>query len=339
MGKIRLNTEKIVRLGLIALAISLFVLMLRGCAIARGGAYGDSDAPTADGDDATVSIYNADTDKVYSLPLEEYVLRVTAAEMPASFAEEALKAQSVAARTYTARKMASLGGKPCGRGGADVCTDSTCCQAYRTREELSEKWGSSADMYFDKLSGAVSATRGVILTYNGKPIEALFHSSSGGMTEDAANVFGGAAPYLKSVSSPGEEGFSRYSATVSFTRKQFANAVNAAIKGADISKNKLEEQVKILSKSESGRVTRLQLGSKTVTGRELRRALGLNSTAFTIEISPERVVVSTRGYGHGVGMSQYGAEAMAQHGADYKEILLHYYTGAEIETIDLGEIK
>ena len=194
-------------------------------------------------------------------------------------------------------------------------------------------------MYFDKLSGAVSATRGVILTYNSKPIEALFHSSSGGMTEDAANVFGGDAPYLKSVSSPGEEGFSRYSATVSFTRKQFANAVNAAIKGADISKNKLEEQVKILLKSESGRVTKLQLGGKTVTGRELRRALGLNSTAFTIEISPERVVVSTRGYGHGVGMSQYGAEAMAQRGADYKEILLHYYTGAEIETIDLGRIK
>ena len=293
MGKIRLNTEKITRLGLIALAISLFVLMLRGCAIARGRADSDSDAPAADGDDATVSIYDADSDKVYSLPLEEYVLRVTAAEMPASFAEEALKAQSVAARTYTARKMASLGGKPCGKGGADVCTDSTCCQAYRTREELSEKWGGSADMYFDKLSGAVSATRGVILTYNGKPIEALFHSSSGGMTEDAANVFGGDAPYLKSVSSPGEEGFSRYSATVSFTRKQFANAVNAAIKGADISKNKLEEQVKILSNSESGRVTRLQLGSKTVTGRELRQALGLNSTAFTIEISPERVVVST----------------------------------------------
>ena len=97
--------------------------------------------------------------------------------------------------------------------------------------------------------------------------------------------------------------------------------------------------MKILSKSESGRVTRLQLGGKTVTGRELRQALGLNSTAFTIEISPERVVVSTRGYGHGVGMSQYGAEAMAQRGADYKEILLHYYTGAEIETIDLGEIK
>ena len=191
MGKIRLNTEKIVRLGLIALAISLFVLMLRGCAIARGGADSDSDAPTADGDDAAVSIYDAEADKVYSLPLEEYVLRVTAAEMPASFTEEALKAQSVAARTYTARKMASLGGKPCGKGGADVCTDSTCCQAYRTREELSEKWGNSADMYFDKLSAAVSATRGVILTYQGKPIEALFHSSSGGMTEDAANVFGG----------------------------------------------------------------------------------------------------------------------------------------------------
>ena len=177
------------------------------------------------------------------------------------------------------------------------------------------------------------------MTYNGKPIEALFHSSSGGMTEDAANVFGGDAPYLKSVSSPGEEGFSRYSATVSFTRKQFANAVTAAIPGADITKNKIEDLVKILSKRESGRVTRLQLGSKTVTGRELRQALGLNSTAFTIEISPERVVVSTRGYGHGVGMSQYGAEAMAQRGADYKEILLHYYTGAEIETIDLGRIK
>ena len=153
MGRIRLNTEKITKLGLIALAISLFVLMLRGCAIARGGYEGDSDAPTADGDDAMAD----------SVSTEAWLDQRRWAAL-----EEALKAQSVAARTYTARKMASLGGKPCGRGGADVCTDSTCCQAYRTLEELSEKWGGSADMYFDKLSGAVSATRGVILTYDGK---------------------------------------------------------------------------------------------------------------------------------------------------------------------------
>ncbi len=339
MVKIRLNTQRLIRLGLISLAISLLVLMLRGCAIARnGGTEPDADAD-GDGGEAMVSIYDAEADKVYSLPLEEYVLRVTAAEMPASFSEEALKAQSVAARTYTARRMRIFGGKPCGRGGADVCTDSTCCQAYRTREELCKKWGDAADMYFAKLDGAVSATRGIILTYGGKPIEALFHSSSGGMTEDAANVFGGNAPYLKSVSSPGEEAFSHYGATVSFTRAQFAAAVNAGIKGADISKDKLEEQVKILETSESGRVMKLKLGKKTVSGRELRRALGLNSTAFTMDISPERVTLSTRGYGHGVGMSQYGAEAMARRGADYEEILLHYYTGAKAQRIDCGGIK
>ena len=164
MGRIRLNTEKITKLGLIALAISLFVLMLRGCAIARGGYEGDSDAPTADGDDATVSIYNADTDKVYSLPLEEYVLRVTAAEMPASFAEEALKAQSVAARTYTARKMASLGGKPCGKGGADVCTDSTCCQGWLSPEARKASWGDGALPCEKRVRQAVSATAGQVLT-------------------------------------------------------------------------------------------------------------------------------------------------------------------------------
>ena len=151
------------------------------------------------------------------------------------------------------------------------------------------------------------------------------------MTEDAANVFGGDAPYLKSVASPGEEQFAHYSDTVAFSRKQFSKAVNKAISGARLSADKLEDEVEILSGS--GRVTQLRLGSIKTTGRELRRALGLSSTAFTIKISKDTVTVTTKGYGHGVGMSQYGAEAMAENGAGFREILLHYYTGAELSSI------
>ncbi len=307
--------------------LSLLMLGIRGCVIAH-----EADSPQGTGDDdiTTVCIYDDETGLTYSLPLEEYVLRVTAAEMPASFSLEALKAQSVAARTYTVRRMAD----PCGKGGADVCTLSSCCQAYKDEAELRSAWGENAEMYFEKLHSATNATRGLILTYDGEPIEALFHSSSGGMTEDASDVFGGDAPYLKSVLSPNEENAAHYSDTVSFTRKQFAAAVNAAISGAKLDADRLEEQVSIIEKSESGRVKLMRVGNTTITGRELRRALGLNSTAFTIEFSEGRVKLTTLGYGHGVGMSQYGADAMAQRGADYEEILLHYYSGAKIESID-----
>lgn len=327
----RLNIKWAAVMGA-AFGITLIVLGVRGCNIVREK---ESKQDEKEYEAATVCIYDDESGTTYSLPLEEYVLRVTAAEMPASFSLEALKAQAVAARTYTVRKMAD----PCGKGGADVCTLSSCCQAYKSEAELNEIWGENAEMYFEKLRSAVNATRSLILTYDGEPIEALFHSSSGGMTENASDVFGGDAPYLKSVLSPNEEGSAHYRNTVSFTRKQFASAVNAAIGGAELDENRLEAQLEILERSESGRVKAMRVGSTTITGRELRSALGLNSTAFTIEFGESRVKVTTLGYGHGVGMSQYGADAMAQRGADFEEILLHYYSGAEIESIDLTKIK
>ena len=335
---INLNIQKLRRILAASALLSVIVMSIRGCVIARRSDLSNENGETktqttGDISGITVCVYDDDAGENISLPLEEYVLCVTAAEMPASFSLEALKAQAVAARTYTARRIAALGGTPCGRHGADVCTDSTCCQAYRNREELEKKWGAGAPMYFDRLENAVNGTSGLILTYNGEPIEALFHSSSGGMTEDAANVFGGDAPYLKSVASPGEEQFAHYSDTVAFSRKQFSKAVNKAISGARLSADKLEDEVEILSRSGSGRVTQLRLGSIKTTGRELRRALGLSSTAFTIKISKDTVTVTTKGYGHGVGMSQYGAEAMAENGAGFREILLHYYTGAELSSI------
>lgn len=327
----RLNIKWAAVMGT-AVGLTLIILGVRGCSIARERA---SVQDESESETATVCIYDDEACTTYSLPLEEYVLRVTAAEMPASFSLEALKAQAVAARTYTVRKMAD----PCGKGGADVCTLSSCCQAYKSEAELYDIWGENAEMYFEKLRSAAKSTQGLILTYDGEPIEALFHSSSGGMTENASDVFGGDAPYLKSVSSPNEEGSAHYKSTVSFTRKQFASIVNAAISGAELDESRLESQLEILERSESGRVKAMRVGSATITGRELRSALGLNSTAFTIELSEGRVKLTTLGYGHGVGMSQYGADAMAQMGADYEEILLHYYSGAKIESIDLNKIK
>lgn len=326
---IKPDWEKLKRIFAAAAAASLAALLMRGCSIARR-AHGGAALPAAEAS-VNVNIYDDETGQVYQLPLEEYVLRVVAAEMPASFSLEALKAQSVAVRTYTVRRLGEFGGKQCGKGGADVCTASACCQAYRTRSALADAWGSGAQMYFAKLEKAVEATRGLILTYSGEPIEALFHSASGGMTEDAQNVFGADTPYLKSVMSPGEDDIAAQSATLAFTRAQFAAAVNAAFAAAGLDAAQLEAQIEILARSPSGRVLKLRLGGATLSGRQMRSALGLNSTAFTITPDAQRVTITTAGRGHGVGMSQYGAEAMAQRGADYEEILLHYYTGAKIE--------
>ena len=173
---INLNIQKLRRILAAAALLSVIVMSIRGCVIARRSDLSNENGKTktqttGDISGITVCVYDDDAGENISLPLEEYVLCVTAAEMPASFSLEALKAQAVAARTYTARRIAALGGTPCGRHGADVCTDSTCCQAYRNREELGKKWGAGAPMYFDRLENAVNGTSGLILTYNGEPIE------------------------------------------------------------------------------------------------------------------------------------------------------------------------
>ncbi|MDD3920012.1 MAG: SpoIID/LytB domain-containing protein, partial [Eubacteriales bacterium] len=212
-----------------------------------------------------------------------------------------------------------------------ICSDSGCCQAYDGDEALKKRWGANYAGNMEKLHAAVSATAGEALFYEDALIEALYHAASGGATEDSQHVFSAALPYLISVSSENEVGSSNLQNTETYTRRSFEKAINAAFPNAKIKRAKLEEQVEVLSRYPSGRVESLRLGSKTVTGREFREALELRSAMFTIEIGENDVRIETRGYGHGVGMSQTGANGMAREGADYRAILCHYYTGVEVK--------
>lgn len=318
------------RLPLVAAVLFIVVALVRGCLALRAG----SSEPPPAGQSYTLSLYDARAGKVRTLPLEEYLFGVVGAEMPASFSLEALKAQAVSARTYAARRLSQCGGKACGRHGADVCSDSTCCQAWRARETLLEQWGENAAFYEAKIDEALRDTAGVVALYEGRPIDALYHSTSGGATEDAADVFGADIPYLVSVISPGEESASHYEDTFTYTPKAFAKAVNKKYPKAELRAASLGEQVEVLSRSTGGRVLDVRLGEVTITGRALRAALELPSAAFTISVSKTEVRIDTKGYGHGVGMSQYGANAMAKDGASYEQILEHYYTGITLGTLD-----
>lgn len=319
------HSAKIDSIYLLLTAFSLCLLIagIRGCAISREQQQAPVPSPN-------IAVFSEG--EVLVMPLNQYLVGVVGGEMPASFPIEALKAQAVAARTYAVRRMACYGGEGCGKGGADICTDSSCCQAYTAPAELKDNFGENARRYMDKLTEAVYSTDGQVILYNGSPIEALYHSSAGGRTEDAQNVFSSALPYLVGVESPGEEG-SKYHGEREYSLKEFAAAVNKKWPKAKLDRKKLPSQVEILSRYDSGQVAKLRLNKVTVSGKDLRKLFDLNSANFTIDIS-DTILIRTTGYGHGVGMSQYGARAMALEGADYRKILTHYYTGVDIDVLE-----
>lgn len=255
--------------------------------------------------------------------MDAYLVGVVLAEMPAAFEEEALKAQAVAARTY-ARKAWVTGGK---HGDGSVCTQPGCCQAYVEPESYLLQGGTEEGL--GKVRTAVYATSGQCLEYEGELIEATYFSCSGGSTEDAAAVWGTEYPYLCSVDSPGEEEAAWYKDTVSFTAAQFREALGA----------ELPEDTKAwfgpVTYTEGGGVATMVIGGESYTGTQLRSLLGLRSTAFTVSTTEDGVAITTKGYGHRVGMSQYGAEAMALNGSSYREILAHYYPGTELARIQI----
>ena len=281
---------------------------------------------------AFLSVYREGA--LQQMELEDYILGVVAAEMPVDFEPEALKAQAVAARTYAAHQMAQNGGSGCSRHpGADICADSGHCQAYASEEALKKRWGQDYAANREKLAQAVWATRGQIMTYQGEIIEAMFHSTSGGHTEDVEQVYAQALPYLRGVVSEGEEDAPKFHSQARFSVQELNEALSG-YEGARLSADEpLLDQVKILSRTESGRVGEIQVGGACLTGTQMRRALGLNSSNFTLEQQGEELLFSMTGYGHGVGMSQVGANAMAQKGRNYQEILKWYYTGVELEVL------
>lgn len=259
---------------------------------------------------------------VRQLPLEQYIVSVVLREMPADFHIEALKAQAVVARTYTIRHMQGSGKHQT----ADVCADSSCCQGYWDSVDYLASGGS-----MDKLAlieKAVSDTAGLILIYDDEPIEATYFSCSGGNTEDALAVWGSDVPYLKATESPGEEHAAHYTDTVRYSVSEVAELLGINLK------RERDFQVGKISYTEGGGIDAIEICGKKFLGTTVRKKLSLRSTAFVISVTGSTVTVTTKGYGHRVGMSQYGADAMAEAGSDYCEILIHYYKGVEIVSLD-----
>ena len=259
---------------------------------------------------ATIKLYHTKTSEVEELPLDEYLYGVVSSEMPANFEKEALKAQAVVARTYTLYQIINSNGK---HGEAGICDDSACCQAWISKEDRIAKWDANeAEANWEKIVDAVDSTQGQIITYNGEPIDAFFHSNSGGVTETAANVWGGTNyPYLQSVETSGEDGYSQYNSEVEISKEELIEKLKQ--KHSDISINFDEQDcIKIIEYTESGRVKTMKFGNIEIAGTEVRSLLGLKSTNFSFEITENSIKFFVIGYGHGVGMSQTGADSMAK---------------------------
>lgn len=260
--------------------------------------------------------------EVLQMELEEYVYRVVLGEMPAYFDLEALKAQAVAARTYTLKCIEFGDRHPQGA----VCTDYTCCQAYREPEDYLDDGGSPENVA--KVRRAVMETAGQALYYGGELIIATYFASSGGMTEDSVVVWGESYPYLKPVASPGEQDWEYYGNRVTLTTEEFQERL-----GVELTGTAAHWFGKVIY-TDGGGVYTMRIGARIYTGVELREIFGLRSTMFTVSYTPDSVTFVTRGYGHRVGLSQYGADAMAVSGSSYDEILAHYYPGTSLGMID-----
>lgn len=276
----------------------------------------------------TVQVYVADKQKVEEMDINEYLKCVVAAEMPADFEEEALKAQAVAARTYLYAHIeeAEKGNVTESHNGAPICTDSKHCQAYISEEKRRESWD-DADNKWNKISKAVEDTTGQIMTYNGEIISAVFHSTSSGTTEAAVDVWGSEVPYLQSVPSAGDEQSPKYKSELTVSEEEFKNTVSEKIEGTDWTKGLIGN----ISRSSTGGIVSIDVGGVNIKGTELRNLFSLRSTNVDIVQKDGNVVMSVKGYGHGVGMSQYGANYMASQGKKYDEILKTYYSGIKIE--------
>lgn len=270
-------------------------------------------------------LYRHDTGETVLIDLETYVLGVVAAEMPATFHMEALKAQAVAARTYALYLLRR--GQPLpDAGGAVLTTDHRSAQAWISQEAFWQRWDpEEATVRWRRIAEAVDGTRGQVLTYNGEPILAAYHSSSGGHTESAENYWSGGAPYLQAVPDPFDAVSPHNSQTLSLSVAALYSRVGAAL---PVTAG--EAVVSVVSRYPSGRVELVQVGDRLLTGRQLREALGLRSSLFRIETDGETVTIIQDGYGHGIGMPQYGAEGMARQGYTYEQILGYYYTGVAL---------
>lgn len=267
---------------------------------------------------------------VETLALPDYLWGVVAAEMPASFPLESLKAQAVAARSYTALRL-----NQSKHGQADLCDDSACCQAYLDLEVRLASWGTDAPFYQETLRSAIEETNGLYVLYQGAPIDAVFFSSSGGQTLSAQEVWGSDSPYLQSVSSPEGAEVPSYHSEVFYSETELRALLLATYPQMDLSAPLAEWFGAVVADSIGG-VAQMTLGGVTLTGAQIRSALGLRSTYFTLSLEEEGVLFSVTGYGHNVGMSQYGAKTMAEEGQAFHQILQWYYQNTTVGGYSVG---
>ncbi|MDI7247448.1 MAG: stage II sporulation protein D [Bacillota bacterium] len=331
------------RAVIFSIAFCILVVLVVPSVLVRGCDFGVEPREEAAG--PTLKVFVVATGKLVEMPLEEYVRGVVAAEMPASFGTEALKAQAVAARTFAVKRMKQFGGAGCAaHPGADVCTDHVHCQAWISDGELRKRLSYlEYYTYARKIAGAVEATAGKIVTYQGKPIEAYYHAASGGSTDNSEDVWSTAIPYLRAVATEFEAREPRFEQRLELTVDELEKKLGVKLRqkkvttykvaGKDVqvvAEERMDRPIEVLSASRAGRVKDIRVGDRVFSGYSLREILGLRSTKLTYQVVGDKVYFTTTGYGHGVGMSQYGAQAMAQAGKSYVDILKHYYRGTEV---------
>jgi len=277
-----------------------------------------------------ITLFSRSEAKIYHINLESYLIGVVAAEMPANFEPNALKAQAIAARTIAVQRLKRFGGRGCQHyRGVDFCDDPNENQAWQSITELKIKWGSrDFQKYYIKVSQAVWETMGIIMTYNKKPIDALFHSTCGVGTADASEIWHHQIPYLQSVDCGFDYQSPRYTNQIELSWTELIHHLQIPLNPI--------KTIHVRQRSRRGRVLWISVGKSLFSGENFRKALALNSTCFTCRPSKHGIIFKTIGYGHGVGMCQYGANGMAKQCYTYQQILLHYYHGVQFSRISLS---
>ena len=278
----------------------------------------------------TIKLLHADTGTVEDVFIDDYLCNVVSAEMPADYELEALKAQAIVARTYTIFKVRNKKHE-----NADICDDSNCCQAWISKEDRLARWEESLrESNWKKIQEAVSSTTGKIITYQNEPINAFFHSNSGGKTEVPVNVWGGTGyPYLQTVETSGEDTYSQYSSEVVLSQQELLDKLKTKYSDIAIDFNNTED-IKILEYTDGDRVKTVKFGNHNLSGVEVRTLLGLRSANFSITQENGNIKFSVKGYGHGVGMSQTGADSLAKQGSTADDIIHHFYANVEIKEVN-----
>lgn len=274
-----------------------------------------------------IAVYREAQDKIEKLTLENYIRGVVAAEMPTEFELEALKAQALAARTYIIRRLVDKDFSDVPEGA--VVSDTIRHQVYLSDEELRERWGLDFERNMGRINQAVNETMGQVLTYEGKPITATFFSTSNGFTENSEEYWNAEIPYLRSVESPWDVESPKYEEVMNMSIEDFQQRLGVEL--AQPASTAQEPLIEIISRTAGNRVKEVKVGEKTFSGKELREKLDISSSHFDMQLKDREVVIRTKGWGHGVGMSQWGANGMAKEGYAAEDIVKYYYTGIDVQ--------